>query len=79
MLAFVFLLLKKSTSFGIEPVNIVAVLFYRHFDGRAGVLDVIHIFDFFQRHRTSAVNVEIWFQLPVPGVGHKIKPVFRAD
>src|SRR5258708_33847386 len=78
MLAFVFLLLKKSTSFGIEPVNIVAVLFYRHFDGRAGVLDVIHILDFFQRHRTSSVNVEIWFQLPVAGGGPQKKPEFFA-
>ena len=39
------------------------------------MLDIVHIFNFFERHRSAAVDVKIRLQLPVPRVGHEIQPV----
>ena len=39
------------------------------------MLDIVHIFDFLERYSASTVDVEIWFQFPVPRVSHEIEPV----
>ena len=77
VLAAVLLLLERFAGGGIQPLYVIAVLFHRHFDRRAGMLDVVHILDVFQRHRARAVDIEVRLQLPMPRVGHEIEPIFR--
>ena len=77
MLAAVLLLLERFAGGRIQPLYVITVLFQRHFDRRARMLDVVHILDVLQRHRARAVDIEVRLQFPMPRVGHEIEPVFR--
>ena len=72
----VFLLFERFAGGGIKPLYIVAVLLDRHFDGRSGMLDVVHILDVIERHGARAVDIEVRLQFPMPRIRHEIEPVF---
>src|SRR5258707_15339805 len=75
VLALVLLLFERFPGGRIKPLYVIAVLLHGHFDRRSWMLDVVHVLDVFERHRTRPVNVEVWLQLPVPRVRDEVEPV----